>query len=106
MESYAKIKILGKGSFGSAYLCRDNRDKRLVCIKTVNVRAISKKERDSVKLEVQLLKRLNHPNIVSPSAPLPLPRQSPHARARPCRGDRPHPHRAPASHTTTPPQLR
>ena len=39
-------------------------NRKLVCVKTINVRSIPKKERDACKLEVALLKKLDHRNIV------------------------------------------
>jgi NIMA (never in mitosis gene a)-related kinase len=64
MEKYERIKLLGKGSFGKVYLMRQRKDRKLVCVKTINVRGIPKKERDACKMEVALLKKLDHPNIV------------------------------------------
>ena len=64
MDSYERIKLLGKGSFGKVYLMRDRRSRDLVCVKSINVRGIPPKERDAVKLEVALMRKLDHPNIV------------------------------------------
>lgn len=44
------------------------RDKKkrgqFVCLKVIKIKNISKKEKDSIQLEVKILKDLKHPNIV------------------------------------------
>lgn len=64
MEKYDPIKILGEGSFGKVYLMRDKGKRNLVCVKIIKIKNIPKKERDATKMEVDLLRRLHHPNIV------------------------------------------
>lgn len=43
---------------------RDKTRRALVCVKIIKIKNIPKKEREATKLEVDLLRRLNHPNIV------------------------------------------
>lgn len=43
---------------------RDKVKKSLVCIKIIKIKNIPKKEREATKMEVDLLRRLHHPNIV------------------------------------------
>jgi hypothetical protein len=43
---------------------RDKTKRNFVCVKIIKIKNIPKKEREATKLEVDLLKRLNHPNIV------------------------------------------
>jgi serine/threonine protein kinase len=43
---------------------RDKFRKKFVCVKIIKIKNIPKKEREATKVEVELLKRLNHPNIV------------------------------------------
>ncbi len=64
MDSYEPIKVLGEGSFGKVYLMRHRHERKLVCVKVIKIKNIPKKERDACKMEVDLLKRLRHPNIV------------------------------------------
>jgi len=64
MDNYEPIRVIGEGSFGKVYLMRQRRERRLVCVKVVKVKNIPRKERESCKLEVDLLRRLHHPNIV------------------------------------------
>lgn len=43
---------------------RDKVKRNFVCVKIIKIKNIPKKEREATKLEVDLLKRLHHPNIV------------------------------------------
>lgn len=64
MEGYDPIRLLGEGSFGKVYLMRDKKIRKFVCVKIIKIKNIPKKEREATKNEVDLLKKLNHPNIV------------------------------------------
>ena len=67
MQRYKVVKTLGKGSFGTVVLVEPKatlgQGKRM-CIKKVDIRRISKKERDAAMGEAKLLERFTHPNIV------------------------------------------
>jgi hypothetical protein len=43
---------------------RDKVRRKFVCVKVIKIKNIPKKERDATKVEVDLLRRLHHPNIV------------------------------------------
>jgi serine/threonine protein kinase len=43
---------------------RDKIKRNFVCVKIIKIKNIPKKEREATKMEVDLLKRLHHPNIV------------------------------------------
>jgi non-specific serine/threonine protein kinase/NIMA (never in mitosis gene a)-related kinase len=64
MDDYDPIRLLGEGSFGKVYLMRDKKLRKFVCVKIIKIKNIPKKEREATKNEVDLLKKLNHPNIV------------------------------------------
>ncbi|KAJ8606278.1 hypothetical protein CTAYLR_010324 [Chrysophaeum taylorii] len=64
MEQLEPIKVLGEGAFGKVYLMRHKVERQLVCVKVIKVKNIPRKEREACRMEVALLKRLNHPNIV------------------------------------------
>ena len=76
LANYERIKLLGKGSYGSVFLMRRKQVNArvasargaptgaLVCVKCVSVRGMNRKEREAARLEVQILRRLEHPNIV------------------------------------------
>jgi non-specific serine/threonine protein kinase/NIMA (never in mitosis gene a)-related kinase len=64
MQDYERVKLLGQGSFGKAFLVRHRQSRELLCAKMVKVSCASAKERKAIKLEVELMKKLDHPNIV------------------------------------------
>ena len=43
---------------------RDKVKRNFVCVKIIKIKNIPKKEREATRIEVDLLKRLHHPNIV------------------------------------------
>ncbi|XP_037835167.1 serine/threonine-protein kinase Nek8 isoform X2 [Kryptolebias marmoratus] len=64
MEKYEKIKVVGRGAFGIVHLCRRRGDGALVILKEIPVEQMSRDERLSAQNECQVLKLLNHPNII------------------------------------------
>ncbi|CAD5209195.1 unnamed protein product [Bursaphelenchus xylophilus] len=65
VTGYEKIRTVGKGSFGSAVLYKRKDDDSLVIIKEINIAELSQNERQMSLNEVNLLARLDHPNIIS-----------------------------------------
>nr|CCC93275.1 unnamed protein product [Trypanosoma congolense IL3000] len=63
MEDYVQVRVLGKGSFGSAWLVRRRSDNMKFVAKEVRLAGLRPAERDSAKREIDLLRTLNHPNI-------------------------------------------
>ncbi|CAD2221096.1 hypothetical protein AGDE_07602 [Angomonas deanei] len=63
MENYTQLRVLGKGSFGSAWLIQRNRDKVQFVAKEVRLAGLKPAEKDSAKHEIEMLRSLNHPNI-------------------------------------------
>jgi NIMA (never in mitosis gene a)-related kinase len=64
MENYEKIRIVGRGAYGTVYLCRRRVDNYLVIIKQIPVEEMTKEERQSALNEVTVLSRFKHPNII------------------------------------------
>jgi serine/threonine protein kinase len=64
MDKYTKVKVLGKGSFGSATLVKRKTDGQLFVVKEVNISRMGTKEREEARNEVKILSKLSHPNIV------------------------------------------
>ncbi|CCW62695.1 unnamed protein product [Phytomonas sp. EM1] len=64
MDKYQKVRVLGKGSFGSAILIKRKVDNALFVVKEVSFLKMSKKERDEARHECTILQKLKHPNIV------------------------------------------
>eukprot|EP00127_Corallochytrium_limacisporum_P001399 Clim_evm21s55 gene=Clim_evmTU21s55 len=65
MEKYTVLNPIGKGSYGEVFLCNHKRQphKKLV-LKKMSARGTSQKELLAATTEINLLKSLNHPNIV------------------------------------------
>eukprot|EP01064_Diplonema_japonicum_P031449 TRINITY_DN5624_c0_g1_i1.p1 TRINITY_DN5624_c0_g1~~TRINITY_DN5624_c0_g1_i1.p1 ORF type:complete len:764 (+),score=173.73 TRINITY_DN5624_c0_g1_i1:29-2320(+) len=63
-RGYTRIKVLGKGAFGEAVLVKNSGGKYVV-LKQVQLAQLTRKEQKEAENEIAILKRLNHPNIVS-----------------------------------------
>lgn len=72
-ETYKKVKTLGTGSFGVAYLveCQSNKvtpahyfSQSLAVIKQIDLTDMGEDERKETLREAKILEVLNHPNIV------------------------------------------
>ncbi|KAG5479499.1 hypothetical protein LSCM1_04765 [Leishmania martiniquensis] len=63
MEKYTQVKVLGKGSFGSAWLIQRNEDGAQFVAKEVRLGGLKPAERESAQKEIDMLRTLNHPNI-------------------------------------------
>jgi len=61
---YQRIKVLGKGSFGKAYLVRNTELDQTCVVKQMETSTMDPKERNEAVKEALLLKRMDHPNIV------------------------------------------
>ncbi|TNN62103.1 Serine/threonine-protein kinase Nek8 [Liparis tanakae] len=64
MEKYEKIKVVGRGAFGIVHLCRRRIDGSFLILKEIPVEQMSRDERLAAQNECQVLKLLNHPNII------------------------------------------
>ncbi|EEH18148.2 ULK/ULK protein kinase [Paracoccidioides brasiliensis Pb03] len=62
--SYTRLEEIGRGSFATVYQGVHNRNQTLVAIKSVNMARLNKKLKDNLKLEINILKAVNHPHIV------------------------------------------
>ncbi|KAF6034950.1 NEK1 [Bugula neritina] len=65
MDRYQRIKLLGEGSFGKAFLVRDKTSNKQYVVKEINMSRMGAKEREDARKEVAVLAQLQHPNIVS-----------------------------------------
>ncbi|ESN90622.1 hypothetical protein HELRODRAFT_150812, partial [Helobdella robusta] len=65
MNKYLKIRLIGEGSFGSAYLAKNKLTNKYVVLKEITTNKMSKKEKDDAKKEITVLSQLKHSNIVS-----------------------------------------
>jgi NIMA (never in mitosis gene a)-related kinase 1/4/5 len=61
---YKKIKLLGQGAFGKAFLVECQSDKTLAVIKQVDIGGMSEREKADTLKEAKILEAFNHPNII------------------------------------------
>jgi len=61
---YEDIRVIGRGQYGKAHLVKHGVDGLSYIAKTIELTCLSKKERETALQEVELLRRLDHPNIV------------------------------------------
>jgi serine/threonine protein kinase len=62
---HGRIKLLGEGSFGRVYLMREKKHRhRLVCVKEIRTVNMNSKERQSCRMEGEMMKKLHHPNVI------------------------------------------
>lgn len=61
---YERLRVIGKGSFGKAYLVRNIEVDQLAVVKQMETGSMDAKERNEAVREAMLLKRMVHPNII------------------------------------------
>ena len=64
-ETYEFIKNIGQGRYGEVFKALNKLENKYYAIKRLNFKDISEKEKKSIIKEVSILKKLNHPNIIS-----------------------------------------
>ncbi|EER22931.1 Serine/threonine-protein kinase [Coccidioides posadasii str. Silveira] len=65
LGKYTKIEEIGRGSFATVYQGIHNKYRSCVAIKAVNISSLNPKLKDNLKLEIEILKGLQHPHIVA-----------------------------------------
>ncbi len=63
-ENYTRIRQLGEGSYGKVYLVQGTSDGSPYVIKQFDLDEMDEKQTNNTLTEVQVLKTLNHPNII------------------------------------------
>jgi len=61
---YKRVKLLGEGSYGKAYLVKCLSDDSYCVVKQIDISNMSEKEKKETYNEAKVLKSMNHPNIV------------------------------------------
>lgn len=56
--------MLGKGSYGKAFLVECGSDKSLAVIKKIDIKKMSEADKRATLREAKILEVLNHPNII------------------------------------------
>ena len=64
LAQYEEKNTFGKGAFGAAILVQHRKEGKEYICKKIDLNYQDPKEQESAMLEVNLLKNLNHPNIV------------------------------------------
>jgi serine/threonine protein kinase len=64
IDKYDPVKLLGEGSFGKVFLMQERKSTELVCVKVINIKNFSDRKVEDTLIEVDLMSRLHHPNIV------------------------------------------
>lgn len=64
MERYSKIKKIGSGTFGQAWLVESIVSKRKYALKELGVSEMSEQDRHLALNEAKILSKLKHKNIV------------------------------------------
>lgn len=62
-EVYKKVKTLGEGSFGKAYLVECKSDKSYAVIKQIDITNMPEEEKKETLDEAKIMEAFNHPNI-------------------------------------------
>ena len=62
-QKFERIRCVGRGQFGTAYLVRDSSKRNLV-LKEINISGMDDAEKKGTFAEVDLLRSLDHINIV------------------------------------------
>ena len=63
-DTYYKEKVLGRGSYGVVYLVKHKQLHRYFAMKVISKRHKSKAEEEALMNEINILKKLDHPNIL------------------------------------------
>lgn len=61
-DFYQILPELGRGSFGTVFLCKDKSNGLDLAVKIVSYK--KKKEKSATELEIEVLSSLNHPAII------------------------------------------
>lgn len=70
-KRYERIRMLGKGKFSTVYLCRtqdeqldDTNGDDLVAMKLLDKKQLTRKEREFLRDEIQIIHSIQHPHVV------------------------------------------
>ena len=64
MDAYEPLEVIGSGSFGLIRKVRRKSDARILARKEIDYRKMSDREKKQLVTEVNILRELQHPNIV------------------------------------------
>jgi serine/threonine protein kinase len=61
MENYSRVKLLGQGAFGTAYLCKHKVDGKQYVVKEIDTTKMSRPEKDAAEQEAKVSSRASGP---------------------------------------------
>ncbi|CAD8060146.1 unnamed protein product [Paramecium sonneborni] len=64
-DVYKRVRLLGQGSCGKAYLCECLKDHSFCVIKQMDMRYLNDKEKKETYREFRIMSELKHPNIIN-----------------------------------------
>ncbi|XP_023335060.1 serine/threonine-protein kinase Nek8 [Eurytemora carolleeae] len=64
MDNYSKIRVVGRGAYGTAHLAKRLSDGKEVILKQIPVEQMSAADRQGALNEIKVLSMLQHPNII------------------------------------------
>jgi serine/threonine protein kinase len=64
-DKYTKRQKLGKGKFSTVYKCQNKETGEYVAMKHIHKPSLSEREREFLREEIQIIKLISHPNIVT-----------------------------------------
>ena len=62
VDNYERVRILGAGTYGKAWLVREKKSQQLFVMKEIKVS--NKRELEEAKTEGELLRKFAHPHII------------------------------------------
>lgn len=64
-DKYIRGRKLGKGKFSTVYECQNKETQEIVAMKHIHKPSLTEREREFLREEIQIIKLISHPNIVS-----------------------------------------
>ena len=64
-QNYTFIDKIGEGMYGTVYKAINKLENKVYAVKRLNFQNINEKEKKHIKNEVELIKNLKHPNVIS-----------------------------------------
>ncbi|KAG8182304.1 hypothetical protein JTE90_013910 [Oedothorax gibbosus] len=65
MDNYKKIRLVGRGAYGTVFLCKQASDNKLVITKEIPVDQMTVDERQVSMNEAKVLAMIDHPNVIA-----------------------------------------
>ena len=67
-KKYERLNMLGKGKFSTVYLCHPQdvsaKGDEMLAMKFIEKPSLTRKEREFLRDEIQIIRSINHPNVV------------------------------------------